>query len=183
MSYRNGIYVAFNGCGTTNPIDSDIKYFNLLKAWAKNTSIDFTFNDSHSKTYQVRDTSKEETLKRRLLERLANSKSLLLLITENSCKSRGWLNWEIDQAVTRFNLPVIVVYTMTKDSDFNPLTLRQYWPSSLRNLIDKEIVRSIHIPFCMDILSWVLSYFSIHNPPLYPITVLTNQYYAGKGLG
>ena len=31
MSYRNGIYVAFNGCGTTNPIDSDIKYFNLSR--------------------------------------------------------------------------------------------------------------------------------------------------------
>ena len=30
MAYRNGIYVAFNGCGTTKPTDSDIKYFNLL---------------------------------------------------------------------------------------------------------------------------------------------------------
>lgn len=32
MGYRNGIYVAFNGCGTTDPTDSDIRYFNMLKA-------------------------------------------------------------------------------------------------------------------------------------------------------
>lgn len=31
MPYINGIYVAFNGCGTADPTESDIKYFNLLK--------------------------------------------------------------------------------------------------------------------------------------------------------
>lgn len=30
MAYRNGVYVAFNGCGTTDPTESDIKYFNIL---------------------------------------------------------------------------------------------------------------------------------------------------------
>ena len=32
MAYRNGVYVAFNGCNTTDPTQSDIKYFNIMKA-------------------------------------------------------------------------------------------------------------------------------------------------------
>ena len=78
MAYRNGVYVAFNGCGTTDPTESDIKYFNLMKAWAENEDIDFSFSNSHDKTYAVMDSSLKATLKARLLERMRNSKSMLL---------------------------------------------------------------------------------------------------------
>ncbi|WP_314791442.1 TIR domain-containing protein [Aggregatibacter aphrophilus] len=74
MAYRNGTYIAFDGQGTTSPDESDIKYFNLLKAWKKSGQ-DFKFSDSHKKTYQVRDSSYRETLKRRLRERLNESKN------------------------------------------------------------------------------------------------------------
>jgi len=33
MAYRNGTYVAFSGQDTTKPTESDIKYYNLMKAW------------------------------------------------------------------------------------------------------------------------------------------------------
>ena len=61
MAYRNGTYVAFNGCGTRKPTNSDIKYFNLLKAWNGNENNDFNFVDSHQKTYSVLDTSTKKT--------------------------------------------------------------------------------------------------------------------------
>ena len=32
---RTGTYVAFDGQGSTDPTESDIHYFNLLKAWNK----------------------------------------------------------------------------------------------------------------------------------------------------
>ena len=31
MAYRNGTYVAFHAGGITDPTESDIKYYNLLK--------------------------------------------------------------------------------------------------------------------------------------------------------
>lgn len=44
---RTGTYVAFDGQGSTDPTESDIHYFNLLKAWNKSGSIDFRFTNSH----------------------------------------------------------------------------------------------------------------------------------------
>ena len=52
---RTGTYVAFDGQGTTDPTESDIHYFNLLKAWNRLGIIDFKITNSHEKTYQVRD--------------------------------------------------------------------------------------------------------------------------------
>ena len=33
MVYRNGTYVAFDGNGTTDPTQGDLKYYALLKSW------------------------------------------------------------------------------------------------------------------------------------------------------
>ena len=38
MVYRNGTYVAFDGNGTTDPTQGDLKYYALLKSW-NNSSI------------------------------------------------------------------------------------------------------------------------------------------------
>ena len=72
---RTGTYVAFDGQGSTDPTESDIHYFNLLKAWNKSGSIDFRFTNSHEKTYQVRDSSSKATLFNRLETRLSASKN------------------------------------------------------------------------------------------------------------
>ena len=77
---RTGTYVAFDGQGSTDPTESDIHYFNLLKAWDKSGSIDFKFTNSHEKTYQVRDSSSKATLFNRLETRLSASKNFLLII-------------------------------------------------------------------------------------------------------
>lgn len=49
MAYRNGTYVAFNGMGTTNPTEGDMKYYGLLQKWGNEKSLDFKFSDSHKK--------------------------------------------------------------------------------------------------------------------------------------
>ncbi|MDO8362250.1 MAG: hypothetical protein Q7V88_05090 [Actinomycetota bacterium] len=67
MSYRNKTYVAF--------ASEDIHNYRLMEAWRENTKIDFSFFDAHD-LYVARDTSKPETIKARLRERLNNAKRL-----------------------------------------------------------------------------------------------------------
>jgi len=81
MAYRNGNYSAFyvkEPFKETNlgaNLAKDFCYYNLLKAW-KGKDSNFPFNNSHSKTYDVRDGSDwETTLKPRLRARLKNSKN------------------------------------------------------------------------------------------------------------
>lgn len=62
MPYRNGTYVAFHAEGTDVPTDSDMKYYNLLKAWTAKQDDDFSMINSHEKTASVRDSSTRETL-------------------------------------------------------------------------------------------------------------------------
>jgi hypothetical protein len=64
MAYRNGTYVAFHANGTNYPIESDIKYYNMIKAWSEKSDDDFTLNNSHEKTAAVRDSSSKETVRR-----------------------------------------------------------------------------------------------------------------------
>lgn len=42
MAYRNGTYVAFDGQATTNPTQSDMKYYGLLQKWSNNSSSTLT---------------------------------------------------------------------------------------------------------------------------------------------
>src|SRR5260370_42134497 len=87
MAYRNGTYVAFHAAGTSQPGKSDIDYYNLMKAWTAKTDDDFTMINSHDKASAVRDTSLRATLRRSLLERLRNSKNMVLIIGETTYRS------------------------------------------------------------------------------------------------
>ncbi|MNW46834.1 hypothetical protein D3C74_241470 [compost metagenome] len=123
MAYRNGTYVAFDGNGSTNPTEGDLKYYGLLRSWNKSSKNNLTFSDSHLKTYQVKDSSLIETLKSRLLERMKNSKNMLLVITKDTNWNRGMLNFEIEKAVDYYKLPLIVSYT-GYDYILNPSALK-----------------------------------------------------------
>jgi hypothetical protein len=175
-TYRNGTYIAFNGMGTTNPTESDMKYYGLLQLWNKSNKYDFTFSDSHDKTYSVADSSKLATLKARLLERLRNSKHLLLIATEFASVNRGLLNWEIEKAVEEYGLPIIVVYP-----GFEKITsttaLRNRLPAKLVEYLDNEKVKTIHIPFKQGIIEKTIGDFSVHTPPKYTITTYTEEFY------
>src|SRR4051812_34591363 len=99
MAYRNGTYVAFHAAGTSDPTASDIKYYNLLKAWHVREECDFSFVNSHEKTDAVRDSSRRETLRQRLAERLRNSKNMILILGQTTRFDLDWVPFEIEYAI------------------------------------------------------------------------------------
>lgn len=180
-NYRNGVYVAFNGMGTTDPTKSDMKYYGLLQSWSKANHIEFSFSDSHKKTYSVNDSSATKTLKDRLLERFRGSKVLFLIVTENASINRGLLNWEIDKAVNSYYLPIIVCYPKY-DKIKHPFSHKSKWPSNLKSFIDNEDVKTIHIPFKKDLILEAIKSFSIHSPPRYTAGVFNDSIYEKYGI-
>lgn len=162
MAYRNGTYVAFDGQATTNPTQSDMKYYRLLQSWNANNNSGMIFSDSHKKTHQVRDTSSRKTLEERLLDRLRNSKNFLLIISDETNWDRGMLNFEIEKAVDKFQLPIIVAYT-GYNSVLNPSQLSSKWPKSLTERINNRTGKCIHIPFKKEAIVSAISQFSIHS--------------------
>ena len=161
MAYRNGTYVAFDGNGQDDPTKGDLKYLGILRAWKKSDNIDFNFTDSHKKTYQVRDSSSEETLKSRLEERMSNSKNMLVIISDDTSFDRGLLNWEIQTALDKYDLPIIVAYAG-----------EHYLPWLTDELIEKlprEIWRDVkfggnhyaHIPFTKDRIKRAIDHYSV----------------------
>lgn len=100
MSYRNKTYVCFDG-------DTDIHYYRLMCAWKQNDGINFNFYDAHDLNY-AKDTSTEETIKRRLRERLHNTKVFVVLIGEKTRYLHKFVRWEIEQALL-LDIPIIGV--------------------------------------------------------------------------
>ena len=163
MAYRSGTYVAFDGQGEPCPANSDYKYFNTLKMWQKSNSCDFNFVNSHEKTYAVRDTSCDITLRNRLRERMRNSKNMLVIISNETNYNRGLLNWEIETAVNDYNLPIIVAYT--GETNFSYLTERliQRLPKNLKEYVVNNTAKVAHIPFTQDKIKYAIAYYGVNS--------------------
>src|SRR5882757_2746920 len=131
MAYRNGTYVAFHAAGTNQPGKSDIDYYCLMKAWAAKTDDDFTMINSHEKAAAVRDNSLHTTLRNSLLERLRNSKNMVLIVGETTRLDTDWVPFEIEQAVDKYEIPIIAAYTVFDMPVRNPAGLSGYWPRAL----------------------------------------------------
>jgi hypothetical protein len=97
-----------------------------MEAWRENEKIDFDFYDAHD-LYISRDTSKPETIKRNLRERLKNAKQIVLLGSTEGKKKGGdgtsFLAHEVN-VIIEFDLPVVVA---NLDGDRN--IDRNYIPS------------------------------------------------------
>jgi len=168
MAYRNGNYAAFyvaepfNASALGAHATKDFCYYNMLRAW-KGKDTPFPFNDSHDKTYNVRDNSAwETTLKPRLRERIRNSKNIVLFLSSNTVSSRA-LREEIDYGINDQGLPVIVIYPEynSKDSLLSNGSLKQ----SVKNLWDKlpmfrdsmNKVPTLHVPNKKEIIEAALN--------------------------
>jgi hypothetical protein len=163
MAYRNGTYIAFHANGTNVPFDSDIKYYNLIKAWCGRDDC-FSIVNSHDKTSAVRDTSSKETLRRSLKERLNNSKNMLLIIGETTKYDTDWVPFEIEYAVDVCKIPLIVAY-VDYTAIRNPSLLSDKWPPALKSRIENGSVSAIHIPFRKEAINHSCDYFSHNNYP------------------
>ena len=69
---------------------------------------------NYAKTYNVRDDSSWDTLKKRLHERLDVSKNIVLFLSSNTKNSQA-LREEIDYGINTKGLPVIVIYPDFKE--------------------------------------------------------------------
>jgi hypothetical protein len=163
MAYRNGIYVAFNGCGTAVPTESDIGYYDLLKAWDANKNIDFEFVDSHDKTCKVRDDSLTSTLKDRLSERLKDSKLFFLIVTKNTKNSSKILDYEIASAIDTRKIPVVVAYvgeTLIKEVSQDLIDML---PKVLQERINNKTAKIHFIPFKLKDIKIAFESFGVNE--------------------
>jgi len=102
MSYRNKTYVAF--------ASENIHLYRLMEAWRENEKIEFDFFDAHD-LFVSRDTSKPETIRSNLRQRLANAKQVVLIGTSEA-KQKGddgssFLWYEVE-TIIKLGLPVVV---------------------------------------------------------------------------
>ena len=181
MAYRNGTYIAFHADGTNKPGESDIDYYNLMKAWSAKTDDDFTMINSHEKASAVRDTSKKKTLRASLLQRLRNSKNMVLIVGETTKLDNDWVPFEIENAVDQYALPIIAVYP-EYDYILDPKALKPLWPLALRRRIDNHSARVIHIPFKKRPIAVAIGQFTHANPPKSGLTYYTRETYQKWGI-
>lgn len=168
MAYRNGTYIAFHANGTTDPTASDIKYYNLIKAWSEREDDDFSIINSHEKTAAVRDTSLRQTLRTRLVTRIKNSKHLLLILGKTTKEDTDWVPFEIRYAIDECMIPIIAVYTEISGPILSPTTassIATYWPAALKLRIENKSAGIIHVPFKKEPIKAAINYFAPNTFP------------------
>ena len=167
MAYRNGTYVAFHADGNNLPGGkSDIDFYNLLCAWNAHKHHDFAIINTHDKFSAVRDSSKKATLRAALLERLRNSKNMLLIVGDTTRFDTDWVPFEIEKAVDTYGIPIIVAYTGVGTAIRNAFDYSGYWPPALVSRINNESASAIHIPFKQAPIYSAIDQFDHNNPPL-----------------
>lgn len=188
MAYRNGTYVAFAADGAINIFSSDIKYYRLLQAWDLMKNREFRLINSHEKGPSLRRGSLDETIKRTLRQRLDNSSRLLLLVGNTTKDDDDFVPYEIEYAIKTCKIPVIVCYVTYKNRITTnlPNSLNILIPPKLRELINTNSVKTIHIPFRQRILNRALNDFKFDKHPTFTMTGYTdlvyNQIYKEGGI-
>jgi len=137
------VYVAFHAAGTADPRVSDIRYYNLLKAWNASAHHPIQFIDSH----RLDGSASESALRERLTTRLARSDLFLLIITARTRRDDDWVPWEVACAVDRFQLPIVCAYPEVHTD--RPRQLRRLWPRALAERVGTGVTRPLHLPFTL----------------------------------
>ncbi|MGF7213717.1 hypothetical protein GGE65_008367 [Skermanella aerolata] len=138
MGYRNKTYIAFDG-------DNDMHYYRLMTAWRAHDGFSMNFHNAHDLN-TARDSSQEESIKRQLRERFANSKLLIVLIGEKTRYLTKFVKWEMEVAL-RLDLPIIGVNLNgnRRKDDLCPPTIRD------------ELV--VYVPFGHDIIEYAMDHW------------------------
>ena len=141
------VYVCFDAAGAGGPAKSDIKYYYLLRAWRATRHLALPFVDMHELSVsKCSAESKETRLKRELAFRIESSNVLLLVVTSRTRSNTTWIPWEISFAAHRCDLPVICSYPGV-GAIVDTQSVQSLWPEMLCELIDRQQIRSLHIPF------------------------------------
>ena len=180
MPNRTGTYIAFYANNTRQPTESDIKYYNLLKAWDENDDISFEFVNSHDKGVVVSDNVKKASLVSDLKRRLLRSKHMILIIGKTTKEDTDWVPFEIKYAVDECNIPIIAVYP-GYEYITNPIELSHLWPDALKLRIENKTCRVIHIPFKKEPIFDAMSQFTHNNHPNTPVSYYPVAVYKSWG--
>jgi hypothetical protein len=101
MAYRNKTFVSF--------ASQDLHYYRLMCAWRENEKIDFHFLDAHDINV-ARDTSSQDTINRRLSERLSNTKQVVMLAGDvtrvKAARTTSFIYHEV-RTIVRLNIPLV----------------------------------------------------------------------------
>ncbi len=101
MAYRNKTFVSF--------ASDDIRSYRLMEAWRESKHIAFDFHDAHDLNTAL-DTSQPDTIRRRLRERLGNTKQVVLLVGAETrsiaARPSRFLHYEVE-VIERLGLPVV----------------------------------------------------------------------------
>ena len=154
--------MAFDGLGQTDPTKSDFRYYSTIQAWAAEKHFEFKYVNSHDKTCAVRDTSLRSTLESRIRERLAASKNCLVILSGDTRKSGSMLTYEIEQAVDKYQIPLIITYVGFWKV-MAPAELSARWPNALTQRINDKSATAIHIPFKKGAINDAISQFSVNT--------------------
>ncbi len=139
----------------------DFIYYNQLKAWKAQDS-SFPFIDAHSRTYNVRDNSKWDTLKSRLHERLTISKNIILFLSSYT-KNSTPLREEIDYGINTCGLPVIVIYpdfhNASDVADTNGILnqIKTLWNNLPIFRENMNKVATLHVPYKKEFITTALN--------------------------
>lgn len=139
MSYRNKTYVIFDG-------DEDMWAYRYMRGWKANENIDFNFFDAHD-LKPLTDRAGEDTVKRRLRERLGDTKQAIVLIGEKTKNLYRFVRWELETCMN-LDIPIIAVNLngqRSQDGNLCPPIIR-----------DEYVV---HIPFKLKIIQYALDNF------------------------
>jgi Thoeris protein ThsB, TIR-like domain len=145
MSYRTKTYIAFSA--DHGDILGDMKYYNLMKAMSANEKFNFDFHDAHELN-NLATTSSEETIKRKLRERLNVTKLFVILVGDDTKTKRKYVRWEIEEAIKQ-DIPIVVVNLNGRKTVDDTLI-----PPILKNVL------AIHISFGEKILNYALENWS-----------------------
>ena len=181
MANRTGTYFAFDGLGQANPTKSDFRYYATVQAWASGKNIDFFFVNSHDKASAVRDTSKIETLKSSIRNRLAASKNMVVIASDTTRKWGSMLSYEIEKAVDTYELPLIIAYP-GYNAILNPSALHERWPDALTTRINNATAKAIHIPFRKEAILTAIGQFTVNSGNLFiPLQFYKREVQIGWG--
>jgi hypothetical protein len=181
MVNRTGTYFAFDGLGQINPTLSDFKYYATVQSWAAKSNIDFKYVDSHAKAGAVRDTSLRSTLEASIRQRLAASKNMVIILSDDTRKSGSMLSYEIEKAVDTYDIPLIIAYT-GYNSILDPAILHPRWPNALTSRINNKTARAIHIPFKKSAILDAIGQFTVNSNNLsIPLEYYNREAHIGWG--
>lgn len=139
VSYRNKTYVIFDG-------DEDMWAYAYMLGWKNNDKIDFNFFNAHDLKPLTQNAS-EETVKKRLRERLSNTKQAIVLVGEKTKNLFHFVRWEME-VCRKLDIPIIAVNLNGLKGQDN-----DHCPAIIRN----EYI--VHVPFKMKIIQHALDNF------------------------